>query len=178
MSQHVAHFPHALGTDPAQQPPQRPDVLGADAAVRSPAVRRHLAGKTNDDYTGGRCCHRAVPTAPSDESEIRMSDADPTALIERLRRANRRWKRLAALLAIALVGAAAAIAVQHGRTAAVFRAAEQASRAEQGARQEAERQRAEGERARDEARRALYVAHIRLATLEWERDGAGGGPKP
>jgi len=76
------------------------------------------------------------------------------------------------------VAATAAITVQHGRTAAVLRAAEEASRAGQEARQEAERQRAEGERARDEARRALYVAHIRLATLEWERDGAGGGPKP
>ena len=107
-----------------------------------------------------------------------MSDADPTALIERLRRANRRWKRLAALLAIALVGAAAAIAFQHGRTAAVLRAADEASRAEQQARQEAERQRADVERARDEARRVLYLAHVQLATQEWERGREGGGPKP
>ena len=137
-----------------------------------------MAGKTNDDYTGGRCCHRAVPTAPSDESEIRMSDADPTALIERLRRANRGWKALVALLAIALVAATAAITVQHGRTAAVLRAAEEASRAGQEARQEAERQRAEVERARDEARRALYAANIRLAAQEWEQGGSGVGPKP
>jgi len=72
-----------------------------------------------------------------------MSEADATALVERLRRANRRWKRLAALLAIALVGAATALAMQHGRTAAVLRAADEATRAEQEARREAERQRAE-----------------------------------
>ena len=107
-----------------------------------------------------------------------MSEADPTVPIERLRRANRRWKRLAALLAIALVGAATALAVQHGRTAAFLRAADEASRAEQEARQEAERQRAEVERARDEARRALYVAHVHLATQEWERGREGGGPQP
>jgi hypothetical protein len=107
-----------------------------------------------------------------------MSEADPTALIERLRRANRRWKLLAALLAIALVAASAAVTVQHSRTAAALRAADEASRAEQQARQEAQRPRAEVERARDEARRALYVANIRLATQEWERAGAGGGPKP
>ncbi len=107
-----------------------------------------------------------------------MSDADPTALIERLRRANRRWKRLAALLTIALVGAAAAIAVQHGRMAVVLRAADEASRAEHEARQDAERQRAEVERARDEARRLLDVAHVQLATQGWERGREGGGPKP
>ena len=107
-----------------------------------------------------------------------MSEADPTALIERLRRANRRWKALVALLAIALVAATAAITVQHGRTAAVLRAADEAGRAEQAARQEAERQRAEVEHARDEARRALYLAHVQLATQEWERGREGGGPRP
>jgi hypothetical protein len=107
-----------------------------------------------------------------------MSEADPTALIERLRRANRRWKALAALLAIALMGATASLAVQHRRAAAALRAADEASRAGQEARQEAERQRAEVELARDEVRRALYVANIRLATQEWERGGAGGAPKP
>jgi len=84
-----------------------------------------------------------------------MSEADPTALVEHLRRANRRWRVLAAL-----------------------RAADEASRAQQEARREAERHRAEVERARDEARRALYAANIWLATQEWERDGAGGDPKP
>jgi hypothetical protein len=107
-----------------------------------------------------------------------MSEADATALIERLRKANRRWKRLATLLAIALVGATAAVAVQLGRTAAALRAADEAGRAEQQARQEAERRRADVERARDEARRALYVANIRLATQEREQGGAGGDPKP
>ena len=107
-----------------------------------------------------------------------MSEADPTALVEHLRRANRRWRVLAALLAIALVAASAAVTVQHSRTAAALRAADEASRAQQEARREAERHRAEVERARDEARRALYAANIWLATQEWERDGAGGDPKP
>ncbi len=103
-----------------------------------------------------------------------MSDADPALLIERLRRANRRWNRLAALLAVALIGAGSVVAVQHDRAGALLRAADEASRAEQ----EAERQRAEVERARDEARRLLYVAHVQLATQEWERGRQGGDPKP
>jgi len=107
-----------------------------------------------------------------------MSEADTTVVIERLRRANRRWKLLVALLAIALVGAAAAIAVEHSRSAAALRVADEASRAEQKARQEAERQQVQVERARDEASRALYAAEIRLATQEWERGDASGNPKP
>ena len=130
-----------------------------------------MASETSCGYTGACCCARRVPMAPSAGSEVRMSEADPTALIERLRRANRRWKALAALLAIALMGATASLAVQHRRAAAALRAAEGASRAEREARRDAERQRAEAERSKEQVERMLYMRNIGLAARAWEEAG-------
>jgi hypothetical protein len=104
-----------------------------------------------------------------------MSEADTTALVERLRRDNRRWKRLAlcalVLLAITLTGATVAVGVQADRSAAALRAAEEASRAEQQARQDAERQGVEAEQAREQVRRMMYLRNIGLAAREWEQAG-------
>jgi hypothetical protein len=104
-----------------------------------------------------------------------MSEADTTALIERLRRANRSWKLLAlvtlALLAVIIVGTTISIAVQADRSAEALRAAEEASRAEREARQDAERLKAEAERAKDHVERMLYIRNIELAGREWEQAG-------
>ncbi len=105
-----------------------------------------------------------------------MATADTAVLIERLRRANRRWKRLAlgslALLVVVLVGAAVTIVAQANRSAAALRAADEARRAEQEARQEAERQRGEAEGARDQVQRLMYLRDVELAAREWERVGS------
>jgi hypothetical protein len=118
------------------------------------------------------------PAPPGHYSEVPISEVNTTALVERLRRDNRRWKRLAlgalALLVVALVVATALFAVHADRSAAALRAAEEARRAEQEARQDAERRWGDVERAHEQVQRILYARSIELAARELEQ----AGPKP
>src|SRR5215831_9064998 len=86
-----------------------------------------------------------------------MTDPQTLAMIERLERARRWWKRLAlgALLALLLVFwfGVTTVASQRQQIRAEHERAEQAIR--------------EAEAQRDQARRALYFSHIALAEREW-----------
>jgi hypothetical protein len=96
-----------------------------------------------------------------------MAEHQPLTQIDQLRRANRRWRRIAlcALSALVLVlgGWAATTGVQ-------LRQARDARVAAEQARQEAEQ-------ARQETRRALYASQILLAQKAFA-DGVEKGQKP
>ena len=86
-----------------------------------------------------------------------MTDPQTLAIIDRLERARRRWKRLAlcglvALLLVCSLGVAAVVS-QRQQVRAEHERAEQALR--------------EAEAHREHARQALYLSDIALAEREW-----------
>ena len=86
-----------------------------------------------------------------------MTDPQTLALIDRVERARRRWKRLALGALAALLGAGSlgvpTIISQRQQIRAEHERAEQALR--------------EAEAHREQARQALYFSHIALAEREW-----------
>ena len=90
-----------------------------------------------------------------------MTDPQTLALIDRVERARRRWKRLAlgalaALLLVCSLGVAAVVS-ERQQVRAEHERAEQALR--------------EAEAQRDQAERALYFSHSALAEREWAAPG-------
>jgi hypothetical protein len=86
-----------------------------------------------------------------------MTDPQTDAVIDRLERARRRWKRLA-------VGALAALGMVLLSGAAVVSSQRQQIRAEQARAEQALR---DAEAQRNQAQRALYASRIALAEHEW-----------
>jgi hypothetical protein len=86
-----------------------------------------------------------------------MTDPQTLAIIDRLERARRRWKRLALCGLVALL-----LVCSLGVTTVVCQ--RQQIRAEHERAQQALR---EAEAQKDQARRALYFSHIALAEREW-----------
>lgn len=129
--------------------------------------------------------------------ETAMSEPEMKALIDRLQRANRRWKVFAlgsaSVLAILLVAAGVSSVVQWNRMAAereialqmqqeamaqrdraeqLQRDAEEARKAEEKARKEAEKAKNQEQQSKEEVRRMLYLMNIRLAQQQFNQHGA------
>jgi hypothetical protein len=97
-----------------------------------------------------------------------MTDPQTVAMIDRLDRARRRWKRLAfgalaAFLVVCSLGVTTIIS-QRQQIRAEHERAEQALR--------------DAEAQRDQARRALYVSHVAVAEREWAAAGQHQGDNP
>jgi hypothetical protein len=130
-----------------------------------------------------------------------MSEPEMKVLIDRLQRANRRWKVFAlssaSVLAILLVAAGASSVIRWNRLAAereialqmqqeamaqrdraeqlqreAEEAAEEARKAEEKARKEAEKAKNQEQQSKDEVRRMLYLMNIRLAQQQFNQRGA------
>jgi hypothetical protein len=117
-----------------------------------------------------------------------MTDPQASALIDRLERAARWWKRLAlgalaTLLLVVLVGAVVAIVrarqveAERGRAEEALRELEAQRDAE---RAQAEQARREAEAQREQTQRILYVHELSLAHREWaaEHDRQGQKKNP
>ncbi len=122
-----------------------------------------------------------------------MSEPEMKALIDRLQRANRRWKVFAlssaSVVAILLVAAGVSSAFQWKRVAAqreialqmqqeaiarseqLQREAEEARKAEEKARKEAEKAKNQEQQSKAEVRRMLYIANLRLAQQQFNQRG-------
>jgi hypothetical protein len=104
-----------------------------------------------------------------------MTDPQTGALIDRLERAARWWKRLAlgavATLLLVLLAGAVAFFVRAQRIEAEHDRAEQALHEVEAQRDaehaQAEQARREAEAQRDQAQRYLYAHHVALAQREW-----------
>jgi hypothetical protein len=127
-----------------------------------------------------------------------MSESEMKALIDRLERANRRWKVFAlgsaSVLATLLVAAGATSVVQWNLMAAeremalqmqqeamvqrdrseqLQRETEEARKAEEKARKDAEKAKNQEQQSKEEVRRMLYLMNIRLAQQQFNQHGAG-----
>jgi hypothetical protein len=129
-----------------------------------------------------------------------MSDPQTDALINLLRRSNRRWKAIAlgtiTLLVLAVAGLATLSAVQASRAWAAaedarmaaekarlqaeqavreaLQEAERALQAEKGAWQQADKALQQAEEAKKDTKRLLYLETIRLAERALDQAGRGG----
>ena len=101
-----------------------------------------------------------------------MPDLDTNALIERLQKSNRRWKRLAlsllAALGLGLVLLTTSVVVLRGRAE---QQARQAQAAEQQARQQAEEARKQAEEAKKRSQQAMYTRALMQAMDEFQHQG-------
>src|SRR5262245_62173842 len=101
---------------------------------------------------------KSISPTPTSLGGIAMP-GPPDAMLDQLRRSNRRWKRLAlaslAVLALAVVGWMATAVVQERQTAAARSEAEVAKR-------EADRVRAAERYAKRQAQQALYFTRLAL----------------